>query len=52
MDALGQDKCFRYDEAGRMTGVWEYVSPDEYRVTFYNMMTWTMSQKKNGDCTE
>ena len=35
VDALGQDKCFRYDEAGRMTGVWEYVSPDEYRVTFY-----------------
>ena len=29
VDALGQDKCFRYDEAGRMTGVWEYVSPDE-----------------------
>ena len=35
VDALGQDKCFRYDEARRMTGVWEYVSPDEYRVTFY-----------------
>ena len=35
VDALGQNKCFQYDEAGRMTGVWEYVSPDEYRVTFY-----------------
>ena len=35
VDALGQDKCFRYDEAGRKTGVWEYVGENQYRATFY-----------------